>query len=107
MNKAIPIIIYACVFVLMSYDVYLTLKEYKDYSRKEKTSATLAIFIMICTLAFPWWIITRDESKPVKKVPYVPTYTKPEIADSTKHDWGNDTLLSGRKIETLNEFFVR
>ena len=35
------------------------------------------------------------------------TYTKPEIADSTKHDWGNDSLLSVRKIESLNELFVR
>lgn len=94
MNKAIPLIIYACIFVLMSYDVYLTLKEYKDYSRKEKTSAIVAIFIMICTLAFPWWIITRDESKPVKKAPYVPTYTKP---DTICPDYQQDSTIGLRQ----------
>ena len=55
-------------------------------------------------------IVTVQCSEPTKqnlRVPYNPLYTKPEIADSTKHDWGNDTLLSARKIETLNELFVR
>lgn len=49
----------------------------------------------------------KEQPKQNLRVPYNPMYTKPEIADSTKHDWGNDTLLSGRKIEALNEFFVR
>lgn len=112
MNKAIPLITYACIFLLMAYDVYSTLKyEYKDYSRKEKTSAKIAIFIMICTLAFPWWVVTRDESKPIKKVPYVPSYTKPEIADSTKHDWVKDeNVCIERRIvydQMLNEKLAR
>lgn len=95
MNKAIPLIIYACIFLLMAYDVYSTLKyEYKDYSRKEKTYAKIAIFIMICTLAFPWWIVTRDESKPVKKVPYVPTYIKP---DTICPDYQKDSTINMRQ----------
>lgn len=49
----------------------------------------------------------KEQPKQNLRVPYNPMYTKPEIADSTKHDWGNDTLLSARKIETLNEIFVR
>lgn len=49
----------------------------------------------------------KEQPKPNIRVPYNPTYTKPEIADSTKHDCGNDTLLSGRKIETLNEILAR
>lgn len=95
MNKAIPLITYACIFLLMAYDVYSTLKyEYKDYSRKEKTSAKIAIFIMICTLAFPWWIVTRGESKPVKKVPYVPSYTKP---DTICPDYQKDSTINLRQ----------
>lgn len=49
----------------------------------------------------------KEQPKQNLRVPYNPLYTKPEIADSTKHDWGNDTLLSGRKIETLNEILAR
>lgn len=49
----------------------------------------------------------KEQPKPNIRVPYNPLYTKPEIADSTKHDWGNDKLLSARKIEVLNEILAR
>ena len=66
----------------------------------------LVVVGLICSTIYLRQCTTKLE-QPNIRVPYNPLYTKPEIADSTKHDWGNDSLLSGRKIEVLNELFVR
>ena len=65
------------------------------------------VAVIVCGVATVQCSEPKEQPKQNLRVPYNPTYTKPEIADSTKHDWGNDTLLSERKIEALNELFVR
>ena len=53
----------------------------------------------------------KEQPKPNLRVPFNPLYTKPEIADSTKHDWVNDDRVSvKRRIvydQMLNEKLAR
>lgn len=65
------------------------------------------VAVIVCGVVTVQCSEPKEHPKQNLRVPYNPTYTKPEIADSTKHDWGNDTLLSARKIETLNEILAR
>ena len=54
---------------------------------------------------------TKESEKPNLRVPYNPLYTKPEIADSTKHDWvKDDGVCIERRIvydQMLNEKLAR
>ena len=54
---------------------------------------------------------TKESEKPNLRVPYNPLYTKPEIADSTKHDWVKDenVCIERRLVydQMLNEKLAR
>lgn len=53
----------------------------------------------------------KEHPKPNIRVPYNPLYTKPEIADSTKHDWVKDenVCIERRLVyeQMLNEKLAR
>jgi len=72
----------------------------------------LVVVGLICGTIYLRQCTTKlDEPKQNLRVPYNPTYTKPEIADSTKHDWKNDDgVCIERRIvydQMLNEKLAR
>ena len=82
--------------------------EFLSYLRPLFYLAVLAVIIGgIC-------VVQCSEPKQVEpniRVPYNPLYTKPEISDSTKHDWvKDDEVCIERRIvydQMLNEKLAR
>lgn len=69
------------------------------------------VAVIVCGIATVQCSEPKEQPKPNLRVPYNPMYTKPEIADLTKHDWVKDSeVCIERRIvydQILNEKLAR